>query len=75
MRRCPPSCAACVTLLKRVIDQQASLFEPPHRLDSCSWVGSRLAELLPLPLSAKQELLELTDARARLERLNSLLGR
>jgi Lon protease-like protein len=38
-------------------------------------VSSRLTELLPLPLSAKQELLELTDARARLERLNSLIGR
>jgi hypothetical protein len=71
----PAACAACVALLKRVIGQQSSLFEPPHRLDSCSWVGSRLAELLPLPLSAKQELLELTAARERLERLNSLLGR
>jgi len=71
----PASCAACVTLLQRVIDQQASLFEPPHRLDSSSWVGSRLAELLPLPLSAKQELLELADARARLERVNALLGK
>ena len=71
----PANCTACITLLKRVIDQQSSLFEPPHRLDSSFWVGSRLAELLPLPLSAKQELLELTDARERLERLNSLLGR
>jgi len=71
----PASCAACVTLLEKVIDQQPSLFEPPLRKASASWVGSRLAELLPLPLSAKQELLELTDARTRLERLNSLLGR
>ena len=55
------------------IERRASLFEPPHRLASCSWVGLRLAELLPLPLEAKQEYLEMTDARARLERLNSLL--
>jgi Lon protease-like protein len=69
----PQSCAGCVKLLERVIEQQAGLFEPPHRLDSASWVSSRLAELLPLPLPAKQELLELGDARERIERLNALL--
>jgi len=69
----PQSCAGCVKLLERVIAQQAGLLEPPHRLDSASWVSSRLAELLPLPLPAKQELLELGDARARIERLNALL--
>jgi Lon protease-like protein len=69
----PPNCARCVRQLERLIEQQASLFEPPHRLASCSWAGLRLAELLPLPLEAKQEYLEMTDARARLERLNSLL--
>jgi len=71
----PATCAACVTLLERVIERQPAFFEPPLRKDSSSWVSSRLAELLPLPLSAKQELLELADARARLERLNVLLGR
>jgi len=70
----PESCAGCVKLLERVIEQQSGLFEPPHRLDSASWVGARLTELLPLPLAAKQELLELSDARTRLERLNALLG-
>jgi Lon protease-like protein len=70
----PESCAGCVRLLERVIEQQAGLFEPPHRLQSASWVGSRLAEILPLPLAAKQELLELGDARTRLERLNALLA-
>jgi uncharacterized protein len=69
----PESCSGCVKLLQRVIEQQSGLFESPHRLDSASWVSSRLAELLPLPLPAKQELLELSDARARIERLNSLL--
>jgi len=68
------SCSTCVRLLERVIEQQPGLLEPPHRLDSSSWVSSRLAELLPLPLPAKQELLELSDARARLERLSSLIS-
>jgi Lon protease-like protein len=70
----PAGCAGCVRLLERVIGQQAGLFELPHRLDSASWVSSRLAEILPLPLAAKQELLELDDARTRLERLNALLA-
>ena len=69
----PAACAGCVKLLGRVIEQQAGLFEPPHRLDSASWVSARLTEILPLPLPAKQELLELTDARERIERLNALL--
>jgi Lon protease-like protein len=69
----PASCAACVRLLERVIDQQGALFEPPHRLDSSAWVSSRLAEILPLPLAVKQELLEIADGRVRLERLNGFL--
>jgi Lon protease-like protein len=69
----PASCSACVKLLARVIEQQSGLFEPPHQLDSASWVSSRLTELLPLPLPAKQELLELDSARIRIERLNELL--
>ena len=71
----PENCRRCVKLLERVIDQHGeSYLEPPYHLESSSWVSSRLAELLPLPLPAKQELLELADGQARLERLNALLG-
>ena len=69
----PEAAAPCVRLLERVIEQHPALLERPHRLDSCSWVSARLAELLPLPLQAKQALLELDDARVRLERLNALV--
>jgi Lon protease-like protein len=69
----PESCSACVRLLERVIEQHGGLLPSPHRLDSAAWVSARLAELLPLPLAAKQELLELDDTGARLERVNSLL--
>jgi uncharacterized protein len=69
----PEHCGRCVKILQRVIDEQPDLLEAPQ-LGSAAWVGSRLAELLPLPLDAKQELLELADARTRLERLNALLG-
>jgi Lon protease-like protein len=69
----PPACAAALRLLERVIEEHAGLFAAPHRLDSAAWVSARLAEILPLPLPAKQELLELDDARVRLERLKALL--
>ena len=67
------NCTACVRLLERVIEQHGGLLPSPHKLDSAAWVSARLAELLPLPLAAKQELLELDDAARRLERVNSLL--
>ena len=38
-----------------------------------SWVGYRLAELLPLPLSIKQSMLEINDAGVRLQVLQKFL--
>ena len=70
----PSEFVSMVRLLERVIEQHPGLLAPPHRLESSAWVSARLAELLPLPLPAKQELLELDDAAARLARLNALLG-
>ena len=43
--------------------------------DDASWVGYRLAELLPLPLSIKQRMLEVNDANVRLTALNQFLER
>ena len=71
----PPALQACVHLIERAIEQAPALFPEPRRLDSCAWVGARLAEALPLPLAARQELLEMPDARERLELLNDLLQR
>lgn len=71
----PETLGRCVKLLERLIEQHPELLEPPHRLDSCAWVSARLAELLPLPLEVKQALLELDDARSRLERLHEVLAR
>ena len=71
----PENLSHGATLLKRLIEQHPELLEPPHRLDSCAWVAARLAELLPLPLAVKQELLELDDARERLARVSALLAR
>ena len=69
----PAACEPAVRLLERVIEQHVEIFPAPHHLQSAAWVSARLAEILPLPLPAKQELLELDDARLRLERVKSLL--
>jgi len=42
---------------------------PPARFDEASWVGWRLAELLPLHESQRQALLQLDDPHVRLDRL------
>jgi Lon protease-like protein len=55
-------------------DVQGSLpFEEPFRLDSSVWVGNRLCEVLPVPLKAKQKLMELDDAHTRLEIVSQYL--
>jgi len=49
-------------------------FPAEHRLDDASWVGYRLAELLPLPLTIKQSMLEINDAEVRLQVLRKFLS-
>ena len=66
--------AHCARLVERLAGQHPGLFEPPHRLDSSHWVAARLAEVLPLVPGAKQALLELDDARERLERISAALA-
>ena len=69
----PEALGRYVKLLERVMEQHPALLERPHRLDSSAWVSARLAELLPLPLDAKQALLEIENGRARLEKLDALV--
>jgi Lon protease-like protein len=69
----PDAAARYAKLLERVIEQHPALLERPHRLDSSAWVSARLAELLPLPVEAKQALLETENGRARLEKLDALV--
>ena len=48
-------------------------FEEPYQLESSAWVSNRLCEVLPVPLKAKQKLMELTDAATRLEIVHTYL--
>jgi uncharacterized protein len=70
----PEEFESCATLLRAVYQEHGSaLAAEPLRFDSTSWVGSRLTELLPVPLAAKQKLLELDDAIQRIEILGRFL--
>ena len=70
----PAEQAASVELLQRIIARHAQLFPAQPRLESSAWVSARLAEVLPIPLPLKQELLEMDDAAARLARVHALLA-
>ena len=48
-------------------------FEEPYQMESSAWVSNRLCEVLPVPLKAKQKLMELTDAATRLEIVHTYL--
>ncbi|HET7766559.1 MAG TPA: LON peptidase substrate-binding domain-containing protein [Burkholderiales bacterium] len=70
----PAEFASCARLLEMVVaDQGRPIFAEPHAYDDASWVGYRLAEILPVPLIAKQKLLELTDSLSRLSILQRFL--
>jgi len=59
-------------LLDRIGGEHA--MAPSSLLDDAAWVGWRLAELLPLHDSQRQELLQLDDPHLRLDRLLSLVA-
>ena len=49
-------------------------FPAERSYEDASWVGYRLAELLPLPLHIKQSMLEINDAEVRLKVLQKFLA-
>lgn len=58
-------------LLAKLEDHYAHL---EAAYDDASWVGYRLAEILPIPAATRQSLLELSDARRRLRLLEPHLA-
>jgi hypothetical protein len=73
-REVPPENRVCVSLLRAVAAQvDAKHLPPPHHFGDAAWVGYRLSELLPIPLVAKQKLLELDDSVSRLQILTKYL--
>jgi Lon protease-like protein len=64
---------ACAEVLERIIEAicqrepQNLPFAEPFCFDNPSWVSNRLSEVLQIPLRARQKLMELGDASARID--------
>ncbi|MBV8741750.1 MAG: LON peptidase substrate-binding domain-containing protein [Sinobacteraceae bacterium] len=72
----PPQCAHLALLLRKLLPELGELYASiPERFEDASWVGLRLAEILPISLTQKQACLEVHDAIERIERLNQLIRR
>lgn len=73
----PPEYALLGTLAGNLYDNLMPGAPTPSKaqLDDASWVGQRLAEMLPFDLSERQQMLEMQDARERLQRIVEALPR
>ena len=67
----PGPYARLVPLLRAIIGEMAAgapnAPATPHRFFDAGWLGMRYAEVLPIPVAAKQKLLEIEDSIDRLE--------
>ena len=65
---------SCAILLKSLLPRlPENMIARPHLFEDAGWLSNRLAELLPIPPLAKQKLMELADADARLEVIHQFL--
>ena len=79
----PPELAECALLMERAIEdlcrrEPESKKRPiaePYLPASCGWVANRLAELLPLAMPARQQLMALEDPLRRLALIHEALRR
>ena len=66
-------------LIKSLQDNEVSAgqmpFAPPYLLDDCAWVANRWCELLSLPLTHQQRMMELDNPLVRLELVGDILER
>jgi uncharacterized protein len=69
-----PEFEQMAAFIQRIIDEfEAHLIAEPHRFDDASWVGMRLAQLLPVEPALKQQWLEQRDPVARLVAIRAAL--
>ena len=73
----PPEHGLLATILERLLDQVGGAVAKVDRarFDDASWVGFRLAEMLPLAQPEKQHLLQMTDPLQRLAQLHHYMPR
>lgn len=71
----PPEHAPCAEVLKHILAHVgAAKFEPTFLFDDGVWVSYRLAEILPLKNTARQNMLEMNDTLVRLDVLHKFLA-
>ena len=71
----PPEHAVCAAVLKHIVDHVGKeKFEPPFDFEDGVWVGYRLAEIMPIKATAKQDMLEMNDTLIRLDVLHKFLA-
>lgn len=73
----PVELSLLATILERLAEQAGLSWRsgPRERYENASWVGFRLAELLPLGDTERQRMLEITDPLERLEALRDAVPR
>lgn len=69
----PGDYARLVPMLRALIEALEDAPPQPYRFFDAAWVADRWAELLPLPLAARQRILELDDGVARLDAIYRFL--
>lgn len=71
----PEAMADLLPLLRAVVaDAGEAAIAQPHAFDDASWVGYRYCDILPIPLKARQKLLELDDPLLRLSIVREFLS-
>ncbi|MGQ0383192.1 MAG: LON peptidase substrate-binding domain-containing protein [Gammaproteobacteria bacterium] len=71
----PPEQAWLAEVVRQVLSEAGDNYRDVEIRDDAAWIGNRLAEMLPLSLSDKQMLLEMTDPIERLEALEPAVSR
>jgi uncharacterized protein len=64
---------ALAEAIRKLQQMEKVPFDEPYRLDDAGWVANRWCELLPVPLAAKQKLMELADPVIRLSIVDGYL--
>lgn len=71
----PPRFNVLIDMVKEMLEEMGHPYTTlPKHYDQASWLGYRLAELLPISLIQKQYFLQLNDPIERLERLSAILA-
>lgn len=67
------SAQALAALIRTMRAKGPLPFLEPYRFDDAGWIANRWCEVLPIPLAARQKLMELPDPQVRLKLVDQFL--